>query len=46
MFGKKSTDLTSSKNVAKGQKVYDGIVSGKVKDAKAALDKAYGKDGK
>lgn len=40
MGGKK--DLTDPQAVAKSQKVYDGIATGKVKDAKAALDKAHG----
>jgi len=38
-------DLTSKANVAKGQEVYKGIVTGKVKDAGKALDKAYGRKG-
>ncbi|MFF7184690.1 hypothetical protein ACFZAR_05525 [Streptomyces sp. NPDC008222] len=43
MFGKKKPDLTTPKAVAKSQKVYDGIVSGKVKDAKADLNRAHGR---
>ncbi|WP_327285468.1 hypothetical protein [Streptomyces sp. NBC_01205] len=45
MFGKKSqskpVDLTSSEAVAKSQKVYDRITSGKCKDAAAELDAAH-----
>jgi hypothetical protein len=40
---KKKTDLTSPKAVAKSQKVYGGIVTGQVKNAKKALKKAHGK---
>ena len=46
MFGKKSTDLTSKAAVAKSRKVYDGIVTGKVKDASKALDEAHGRKAK
>jgi hypothetical protein len=45
MFGKKtqqSPDLTTPENLRKGQQVYDRIVAGKCKDAKAELDAAYG----
>ncbi|MFG3510230.1 hypothetical protein ACGF5F_32560 [Streptomyces sp. NPDC047821] len=42
MFGKKN-DLTTSEAVAKSQKVYDRINSGKAKNAAAELDKAHGK---
>lgn len=42
MFGKKKTDLTSPAAVKKSQKVYDGIVTGQVKDAKKALKKTHG----
>lgn len=40
---KKKSDLTSPAAVAKSQKVYDGIVTGQVKNAKKALKKAHGK---
>ena len=43
MFGKKKPDLTTPEAVAKSQKVYDQIASGKVKDAKKALGKAHGR---
>ncbi|WP_265560836.1 hypothetical protein [Streptomyces hygroscopicus] len=42
MFGKKK-DLTSPAAVAKSNKVYDGLKTGTVKDAKKALNKAHGK---
>lgn len=38
-------NLTSPKAVAKSQKVYDGIATGKVKDASKALDKTHGTKG-
>ncbi|WP_406387053.1 hypothetical protein [Streptomyces sp. NBC_00211] len=45
MFGKKSqskpADLTSPAAVAKSQKVYDRIASGKSKDAAAELNAAH-----
>ncbi|MCX5608256.1 hypothetical protein OHB39_11855 [Streptomyces sp. NBC_00047] len=45
MFGKKSqskpADLTSPAAVAKSQKVYDRIASGKCKDATTELDAAH-----
>ncbi|MFF4563023.1 hypothetical protein [Streptomyces sp. NPDC001435] len=47
MFGDKtqqSSELTSPENVKKGQEVYDRIVSGECKDARAELDAAYGRD--
>ncbi|MEV6729073.1 hypothetical protein [Streptomyces sp. NPDC051364] len=48
MFGKKSQskplDLTSPEAVAKGQKVYDRIISGQCKDVAAELDAALGTD--
>lgn len=37
--------LTSPAAVKKSQQVYDGIKSGQVKDAKAALDKTHGRKG-
>lgn len=45
MFGKKSpaTDLSTPTAVAKSQKVYDRIVSGKTTNAKAELDQAHGR---
>ena len=45
MFGKKTPagDLSTPENVAKGQKVYDRIASGKTKDAEKELDKTYGR---
>jgi hypothetical protein len=48
MFGKKNTssDLTTSEAVAKSQKVYGRITSGKAKDVAAELDAAHGKSGK
>lgn len=42
LFNKKS-DLTTPEAVAKSQKVYDGIVTGKVKDAKRELKKVHEK---
>jgi hypothetical protein len=36
-------DLTTPDGVAKSQKVYDRITSGKTTDAKAELDKAHGR---
>ncbi len=44
-MGEKKTDLTSPKAVAKSQKVYDGITSGKVTNVTAALNKTHGKKG-
>ena len=42
MPGKKqTTDLTTPDAVAKSQKVYTGIVTGKVKDATGELKKAH-----
>lgn len=38
-------DLTSPKAVAKSQKVYDGIATGKVQNASKALDKTHGTKG-
>lgn len=38
--------LSTPAAVKKSQEVYAGIKSGQVKDAKAALNKAHGKDGK
>ncbi|MEV7519413.1 hypothetical protein [Streptomyces sp. NPDC091371] len=52
MFGRKSSsqsssssssDLSSPQAVAKSQKVYDRIVSGKCKDASAELNAAHGR---
>lgn len=45
MFGKKTPagDLTTPEGVAKSQKVYDRITSGKTTDAKAELDKTHGR---
>lgn len=45
MFGKKTptNDLTTPASVAKSQKVYDRITSGKTTDAKAELDKTHGR---
>lgn len=42
-MGAKKNDLSSKKNVEKGQKVYDQIVAGKCKDVPAALDATYGR---
>jgi hypothetical protein len=39
----KKTDLSSKENVAKGQKVYDQIVAGKVRDVNTTLDATYGR---
>lgn len=36
-------DLTTPDGVAKSQKVYDRITSGKTANAKAELDKAHGR---
>lgn len=36
-------DLTSPENVAKGQEVYDRIVSGQCTDVTAELGEAYGR---
>ncbi|MET9416104.1 hypothetical protein ABZY03_18350 [Streptomyces klenkii] len=49
MFGKKSQHetsevLTTPEAVARGQKVYDRIVTGKCKDVRAELDAAHGRD--
>jgi len=41
----KKPDLTSKDNVAKGQKVYADLMSGKTRGAKEQLDKAYGRKG-
>lgn len=41
LFNKKP-DLTTPDAVAKSQKVYDGIVTGKVKDATRELKKVHG----
>ena len=38
----KKPDLTSPKAVAKSQQIYNGITTGKVQDAKAALGKTHG----
>ncbi|MFE0509229.1 hypothetical protein [Streptomyces sp. NPDC058964] len=49
MFGKKSQqspDLTNPENIAKGQKIYDRIVSGECKDVTAELNDAYGRSSK
>ncbi|MCX5013510.1 hypothetical protein OG765_21305 [Streptomyces sp. NBC_00555] len=49
MFGKKSSsqssssDLSSPSSVAKSQKVYDRITSGKCKDARTELNAAHGR---
>ncbi|WP_412077770.1 hypothetical protein ACLF6K_26060 [Streptomyces xanthophaeus] len=46
MFGKKSSSssgLTSPSSVAKSQKVYDRITSGKCKNASAELDATHGR---
>jgi hypothetical protein len=45
MFGKKTPagDLTTPEGVAKSQKVYDRIASGKTANAKAELDKTHGR---
>jgi hypothetical protein len=45
MFGKKSpsNDLTSAEAVAKSQKVYDRVSSGKAKNATNELNKTHGK---
>ncbi|WP_405959199.1 hypothetical protein OG239_21670 [Streptomyces sp. NBC_00868] len=50
MFGKKSSsqsssssDLTSPSSVAKSQKVYDRITSGKCKDARTELNATHGR---
>ncbi|MCF3129843.1 hypothetical protein [Streptomyces olivochromogenes] len=45
MFGEKTQqapDLTSPENFEKGEAVYDRIVSGECKDARAELHAAYG----
>ncbi|MEV7695299.1 hypothetical protein AB0O62_02045 [Streptomyces sp. NPDC086779] len=40
-----STDLTTPKAVARSQKVYERIASGKCKNAVAELDATHGKRG-
>ena len=44
MFGKskQTTDLTTPDAVAKSQKVYDRMTSGKTKDVTAELDAVHG----
>jgi hypothetical protein len=42
-MGAKKNDLSSKENVAKGQKVYDQIVAGKVRDVNTTLDATYGR---
>lgn len=41
-----SPDLADKENIAKGQKVYDRIVAGKVQDVNAELNAAYGRNKK